>query len=109
MVSRNRIEPGKRSNGTLRWTSVDHDAGSIRYESRMDINSPDMRIHYTWRKTGRYDYRYIPPNSSYFLCRACRNLTYTGCPESHKYDNLFAALATDSILSIAYGLFTDIV
>jgi hypothetical protein len=129
MVSRKWIEPGKWSSGTLKWKRGKQETGSIGYESRMDIDSPYMRIHYTWRKAENRDYRvyltvtypyfggkrywficphcgrqvgklYSPPNSSYFSCRTCQNLTYTSCRESHQYDILYAKLAADSGLSI---------
>jgi hypothetical protein len=123
------IVPGKGFSGTLKWPSGDRETGSIRFESRMDVDSPYIRIHYTWKKTENRDYRvylavsypyfggkrywficphcdrrigklYNPPNSSYFLCRHCQNLTYTSCRESHQYDTLAAKLAADSGLSI---------
>ncbi len=50
MVSRKWIEPGKWSSGTLKWKRGKQETGCIGYESRMDIDSPYMRIHYTWRK-----------------------------------------------------------
>jgi hypothetical protein len=123
------IEPGKWSRGTLKWTRGGRETGSIGYQAMMDVEPPFIRIHYTWRKTENRDYRvnlsttnpyfggkrywflcphcgrqvgklYSPPNSSYFLCRTCQNLTYTSCRESHQYDILYAKLAADSGLSI---------
>jgi len=133
MFRRKWIEPGKGLSGTFKWTSGDRETGSIGYESRMDINSPYMRIHYTWRKTENRDYRvnltttnpyfggkrywflcphcgrqvgklYSPPNSSYFLCRTCQNLTYASCRESHQYDILAAKIAAGSGLSLKQAI-----
>ena len=129
MAGRKWVIPGKCSSGILKWKRGERETGSIGYESRMDIDSPYLRIHYTWRKTEYRDYRvnltttcphfggkrywficphcgrriaklYSTPNSSYFLCRTCQNLTYTSCRESHQYDILYAKLAADSGLSI---------
>ena len=36
---------------------------------------------------------YLPPGGRYYGCRACYDLTYTSCQESHKYDSLFASIA----------------
>lgn len=37
---------------------------------------------------------YLPPGERYFGCRACYNLTYTSCQESHIYDRVYKELAT---------------
>ena len=55
MCSRKWIKPGKWSSGTLRWTRNEKETGSIGFESRMDIDTPYMRIHYTWKKTENRD------------------------------------------------------
>ena len=39
---------------------------------------------------------HLAPNSRYFLCRTCQNLTYTSCRDSHKFDSLYARLAADT-------------
>jgi hypothetical protein len=127
------IEPGKRSSGSLKWTRGERETGSIGYESRMDVEPPFIRIHYMWRKAENRDYRvyltttypffggkrywffcphcdrrigklYNPPNTSYFLCRSCQNLTYTSCRESHQYDVLAAKIAVGSALSIKQAI-----
>lgn len=38
---------------------------------------------------------YLPPGGRYFGCRTCYDLTYTSSQESHKYDRLFALIASD--------------
>jgi hypothetical protein len=38
---------------------------------------------------------YAAPNSKYFGCRQCMNLTYRSCQESHKFDGLFASLGSE--------------
>jgi hypothetical protein len=133
MVRQKWIVPGKGFSGTLKWTSGDRETGSIGFESRMDVGSLYIRIHYTWKKTENRDYRihltitypffggkrywflcphcgrqvgklYSPPNSSYFLCRTCQNLTYASCRESHQYDILAAKIAAGSGLSLKQAI-----
>lgn len=38
---------------------------------------------------------YLSPNSKYFLCRTCQNLTYNSCRDSHKFGRLYALLAAN--------------
>lgn len=38
---------------------------------------------------------YQPPNSKYFGCRDCMNLTYQSCKDCHKFDGLYSRLAGD--------------
>jgi len=42
-----------------------------------------------------------PFGALYFGCRACYDLTYTSCQESHKFDAMFAALAEGSSYTAA--------
>jgi|ERR1043166_7375743 hypothetical protein len=37
---------------------------------------------------------YLPPGEQLFGCRHCHQLTYLSCQESHKYDRVYAELAT---------------
>jgi hypothetical protein len=39
---------------------------------------------------------YKPPNSVYFGCRHCHDLTYESCQDSHKFDGLFRSIAHDT-------------
>jgi len=111
------------------WTMNEREIGSVRYEAFMASNPTYIRLYYTWRKTEKLDYKvflmktspnfggfrywfscpscgkrarklYAPPNLGYFFCRTCQNLTYTSCRESHRYQNLYGLLATDTGLSI---------
>jgi len=38
---------------------------------------------------------HLPPGGTLFRCRACHDLTYGSCQDSHKYDTLFRSMATD--------------
>ena len=38
---------------------------------------------------------YCPPGKRGFGCRMCMNLTYQSCKDSHKFDGLFASVASD--------------
>ena len=39
---------------------------------------------------------YLPPGSRRFGCRNCHDLTYTSSQDSHRYGQLFAALARET-------------
>ncbi len=39
---------------------------------------------------------YRPPGSWYFACRQCLDLTYVSCQKSHRYDGLFARMASET-------------
>jgi hypothetical protein len=38
---------------------------------------------------------YLPPGGDYYGCRHCYNLTYQSCRDSHKFDGLYAQLASN--------------
>ncbi len=38
---------------------------------------------------------YKSPDSRYFFCRTCQNLTYQSCRDSHEYDNLYGKIGAD--------------
>jgi hypothetical protein len=44
---------------------------------------------------------HMPPQSRYFGCRHCYQLTYTSCQESRKYDGLYRLLAMDTAQDFA--------
>jgi len=123
LIKRKWMIPGRRTSGTIGWTTrKGKEAGSIGFETRMDLYPAYIRLHYTWNKTERLDYKvfltkthpnygglrywfvcpscdkrvrklYNPPSSKYFFCRICHNLTYTSCRESHKFDAINALIA----------------
>jgi len=43
---------------------------------------------------------YLAPGSKHFFRRACQDLTYTSCQESHKFDSVYSIFARDSGMSI---------
>jgi hypothetical protein len=119
MIRRGWTKPGYRTIGTLVWEMrfSGRETGSIGHDSRMDLDPPHIRVDYTWRKKN-YDYEiylttttpnfggvrfwficplcqsrvrklYGPPNSAYFFCRTCHNLTYRSCRDSHRFDKLY--------------------
>jgi len=44
---------------------------------------------------------YLPPGQLYFGCRACYDLTYQSCQESHKYDKVFGHIEGVDIDSLS--------
>ena len=44
---------------------------------------------------------YLPPSSGRFACRACHNLTYTACQESHKNERFMAVLLASAGLDMS--------
>ena len=38
---------------------------------------------------------HLPPGGTLFRCRACHDLTYGSCQDSHKYDGLFRGMAAE--------------
>jgi len=129
MIEGKWIKFGCNSFGMLKWTIDQKEIASVCYEACMASDPVHIRLHYTWRKTEKLDYKvfltktfpnyggfrywficpacgkrvrklYAPPNLGYFFCRTCQNLTYTSCRESHRYDNFYGSLATDTGLSI---------
>jgi hypothetical protein len=44
---------------------------------------------------------YLPPNGQYYGCRACYDLTYTSCQESHLYDRVYQMWSIQAGMSIA--------
>jgi len=38
---------------------------------------------------------HLPPGRTLFRCRACHDLTYGSCQDSHKYDSLFRGMAAE--------------
>ncbi len=125
MIRRKWVTPGFRSYGTLKWTRIGREIGSISHETHMDLDPAYIRLHYTWHKTDNLDYEvfltktypnfggfrywfrcpscvkrvrklYCAPGSRYFLCRICQNLTYTSCRDSHQFDALFAHIAANT-------------
>lgn len=54
-----------------------------------------VRFWFTCRHCGRRVGKlYLPPGGRYFRCRRCYDLTYTSCQESHRYDSLYASIAS---------------
>ena len=95
------------NHGYVRLHYTWRETEKLDYQVRLTTNPLHFGGHRWWficpstrcgKKVGKL---YLAPNSRYFLCRTCQNLTYTSCRESHRFDRLYAVLAGDTGASIA--------
>ena len=110
------------SSGTLTWSRNGEPIGSISYyfsglilQLTYKKNGQDTETRVAITRTPAYfggerlwflcpicsrgeklSKLYLPPNSKYFGCRKCHNLTYQSSQESRKYDGLYKLLARET-------------
>ncbi len=72
-----------------------HSGKEYRYQIGLTTTEPyfgGVRFWYLCPACGkRVGCLYLPPGGDIYACRACYDLTYTSCQESHMYDSLFAS------------------
>ena len=51
------LKTGCHISSTLHWSQNGRPIGSIGFESRLDLNPPYVRLHYTWDKTEQISYQ----------------------------------------------------
>jgi hypothetical protein len=85
------------------WTPT-RDEESVAYRLAVTTTRPQFGGQRWWflcplakndvpclRRVGKL---YLPPNTAYFGCRQCHDLTYISCQESHQHDKMYRFLAS---------------